>query len=371
MNFLNKLLFRTGSFGPLVIAVFFGIVVLVASVFTGQFRAPKATVDPVSAAKAALIDAIDAQKRPLLEEASGAEASGAAMQAQGEDFAVRAVQLKADAANARSWAASCRAANVLGTIDQAVDCSVIPAGDEEAGSGTELKVGPDWIKNGEPCGTGSVVDAARGQCVKVVSKADDFTGAVAPVPELIYELDRSDSNLTEVAARLIWRYNAAGYSQSPAGLTAEVADARAKQLLEAYGFDKRFGLTPGYGWEIFKKVGKRYGIKPEFLVCVAKADSSLGKNLKTDNNIGNVGNNDRGNRVHLPDIGSGIDHIGLTLTNKYLAYKQSIGSLTPVGGGTSPFYSTSQEGNWYNNVRNCLAEITNNPTVNADWAFRN
>jgi hypothetical protein len=242
------------------------------------------------------------------------------------------------AQDAEQWAKDCRAANPIGTDAPANSCDVIQAEPKQ-----------------EP---------------KSISVIKLMTGSIAPYKELIYELDRSNSNLADIADRLIWRYNASGYSQSPVGLTAEGVDARAKQLLEAYTFDNRFGLTPGYGWELFKKVGNRYGIKPEFLVCIAKADSSLGKSLKTNNNIGNVGNNDRGDRVHLPDIGAGIDHIGKVLTNRYLSYKQSIGSLYPTGGGTAPYYSTSPEGNAYNNVRNCLAEINNNPTVNADWKFR-
>jgi len=38
---------------------------------------------------------------------------------------------------------------------------------------------------------------------------------------------------------------------------------------------------------------EKYGVKMTVALCIAKADSSLGRELKTTNNIGNVANNDR------------------------------------------------------------------------------
>jgi len=74
--------------------------------------------------------------------------------------------------------------------------------------------------------------------------------------------------------------------------------------------------------------------------------------------------------VHFKDVGAGIDAIGKALNGKYLAHKQSLGSLTPFGGGSSPYYATSPTGNWYNNVRNCLAEILHDASVGPDFLIR-
>ena len=338
------------------------------------FRSP-ATPESI---RAELIGATDTEKRLELSKANRAEEEARAKLAKAEDIDVRMAQLeqesdalRSDAAKAYSWSKSCRNANVLGTVDPAVDCSVIPSVTQDTLSASGSS--ESGSINSESCHVFAA--PLPKHCLQSTPETEDtikeLLGAESKEPkELVEEFDNTDSELNEIAAKYNWRYNAAGKSQAPVGLTASGSGARAAELLGAYGFDSRFGLTKGYGWELFKKVGARYKVKPEFLVCVAKADTSLGKALKSGFNIGNVGNNDRGNVVHLPSIGAGIDHIGLTLTNKWLGYKQSVGSLTPAGGGSAPFYASSPNGNWYNNVRNCLAEIHEDPTVNADWAFR-
>ena len=120
--------------------------------------------------------------------------------------------------------------------------------------------------------------------------------------------------------------------------------------------------------EPFIEYEKTYKIKKEAIICIAWADSHLGKKLKSTNNIGNVGNNDRGNVVHFATIEKGIEAMFKVLNNKYLGHKQSIGSLSPWGGGTRPFYATSTE-NWNNNVLNCLNTIMDK-SINENWNFR-
>ena len=335
----------------------YGSAVVLFVVGLAAFFAPKPTPESI---RAELIRSTDVQKRVELSKANAAESEARAKLAKAEDITVRIAQLKqesdalrADSANAYGWSESCRAANVLGTIDPAVDCSVIQA--PASGSGS-VEESPASVSS-----TGSSAEEAVKELLGAEPKE---------AKELVDEFDNTDSELNEIAAKYNWRYNAAGKAQAPVGMRSTGSGSRAAEMLAEYGFDSRFGLTKGYGWELFKKVGARYKVKPEFLVCVAKADTSLGKALKSGYNIGNVGNNDRGNVVHLDSIGAGIDHIGLVLSGKYLGYKQSVGSLTPAGGGSAPFYASSPNGNWYNNVRNCLAEIHDDPTLNADWAFR-
>lgn len=311
--------------------------------------------------RAKYVAVLDGQKKEQLALADVASASGAEFNEQGarnletaERLKAEAAELFSDADKAFAWAQSCRDANKLGTFDEAVDCSVIPVPETLSGS---TQTGSAITETGSLLEAVGLDDAPE---LKIEKPSD----------ELISEVDRSDSHLAEIARRLVWKYNANGYAQSPVGLTGSGVEHRAIQVLRAYKFDERFGLTKDYGWTLFKKVGDRYGIKPEVLVCIAKADSSLGRWLKTENNIGNVGNNDRGNVVSFGSVGAGIDHIGLTLTNKWLGYKQSIGSLSPVGGGDSPYYATSKGGEWYFNVRNCVAEIHDDVTVGPDFLFR-
>jgi hypothetical protein len=112
----------------------------------------------------------------------------------------------------------------------------------------------------------------------------------------------------------------------------------------------------------------KYKIKKEVPLCIAWADSGLGKYLKTKNNFGNVWNNDRGDKVSYATAEAGIEAIYKVLNNKYLWHKQSIGSLSVWGGGSKPYYATSKE-NWNNNVINCLTVMywTN---VDENFMFR-
>lgn len=59
-------------------------------------------------------------------------------------------------------------------------------------------------------------------------------------------------------------------------------------------------------------------IDPTFVMCVGFAESSLGTNLTTESNIGNVGNTDSGERRTYTDPTSGIRAIAAVLNNNWL-----------------------------------------------------
>ncbi len=153
-----------------------------------------------------------------------------------------------------------------------------------------------------------------------------------------------------------WRVNSEGKSKHKSELCT--SDCTYKWVSQEFWLP----LEPFYEYE------KTYKIKKEAIVCIAWADSHLGKMLKSKNNIGNVGNNDRGDVVHFSTIEKGIEAMFRVLNNRYLGHKQSIGSLSPWGGGNAPFYATSPE-NWNNNVLNCLNTILD-PSIDENWNFR-
>jgi len=55
-----------------------------------------------------------------------------------------------------------------------------------------------------------------------------------------------------------------------------------KELLTKYGFDAE------EVYPVIRTIGRIYNVYPEALICIAYADSSLGKYLKTEHNYGNV-----------------------------------------------------------------------------------
>ena len=128
--------------------------------------------------------------------------------------------------------------------------------------------------------------------------------------------------------------------------------SKSKQELHGNTFNE-ISLAHWIPIEYWYNSEKKWKVKKEVWLCIAWADSWLGKYLKTKNNIGNVWNNDRGDRVHISTLEKWVDVIFQTLNNKYLKHKQSIGSLSVWWGGSKPYYATSPD-NWNVNVKNCL-----------------
>ena len=103
-------------------------------------------------------------------------------------------------------------------------------------------------------------------------------------------------------------------------------------------------------------------VSGSFIFAVAWADTSCGKALSTPNNPGNVGNNDRGNRVGFFTMSEGFRALTNALTNKYLGGNTEVwqfsgggrarhGSKNTCKSAPAPFkcYATSGE-NWDTNV---------------------
>ena len=170
--------------------------------------------------------------------------------------------------------------------------------------------------------------------------------------------------------KLNWRVNSNGAGKSYIGLQWTTKQERIKSLLSYYN------LWNSYN--VWTKVAKKYNLKPEILVCIAWADTDLWKQLKSRNNIGNVGNNDRGNVVHYNSLKKGISAIGRVLNNRYLGGLNTVGELSEGGRKILWLpsckergvycYATSKE-NWNVNVINCLSMINNKP-VNEKYNIR-
>ena len=92
---------------------------------------------------------------------------------------------------------------------------------------------------------------------------------------------------TEVPQKIEFRTNSEGKAK---------ALPNVEPTLEA--FAKEYGQNP----QDFIDAGKEYNIKPEVILCIARADSDLGRATKSKNNLGNVGNNDRGDTVEYATV---------------------------------------------------------------------
>lgn len=108
---------------------------------------------------------------------------------------------------------------------------------------------------------------------------------------------------------------------------------------------------------IFVLAGLQYKVSPELLVSICGADTSFGKNCcwNTPFNVGNVGNDDAGNRVNFQSYDEGIVAVAKVLNNQYLGNKQTLGSLSYGGGGTGKIYASSLY-NWNKNVKQFTSE---------------
>lgn len=127
-------------------------------------------------------------------------------------------------------------------------------------------------------------------------------------------------------------------------------ESRRKKFLESYGVgvyrQPTFREDAAHGTNIDVDVG----------ICIAFAESTLGRHLTTANNIGNVGNNDRWDRVAYQNPLVGAKLIYNTLNNVYLWHYNILLDYNGYGNPQGKNYATSRY-NWQNNVTKCLTMI--------------
>lgn len=133
-------------------------------------------------------------------------------------------------------------------------------------------------------------------------------------------------------------------------MTWETLAEREKQFLIRYGV----GV---YKQVAFREdVVKGTNIDKDMVICIAFAESTLGHYLSTAGNIGNVGNNDRWDRVWFSSAYVGARAIPLTLNNGYLWAYHTINQLSRYGNKEGKIYASSPI-NRQTNVLKCLSQI--------------
>ena len=130
----------------------------------------------------------------------------------------------------------------------------------------------------------------------------------------------------------------------------------------------------GYGVWVYKELNfwdsvvEWTNIDRDVVICIALAESTLGRHLTTSNNIWNVGNNDRWDRVGYGSPYEWARLIPLTLNNQYLWWYHTINQLSRYGNEDWKIYASSPI-NWQRNVMRCLSRIKWY-TVPEDFPFR-
>jgi len=109
-------------------------------------------------------------------------------------------------------------------------------------------------------------------------------------------------------------------------------------------------------------------IDRDMVICVAFAESTLGRYLSTDDNIGNIGNNDRWDRFAFWSALAWARAIAQTLNNQYLGDYHTINQLSRYGNPDGMIYASSPI-NWQTNVTKCLSQIKGY-YVPEDFPFR-
>ena len=134
--------------------------------------------------------------------------------------------------------------------------------------------------------------------------------------------------------------------------------------------------------DTWKAYGDKYKIDYTLPICIAWADSHLGKALKSMNNVGNIWNNDRGDVKHFDTLEAWIEAIFWSLARwKYMSGHNTIWTLSGEGrkrlwlpwcaeekNYRQKCYATSL-GVWSSNVTNCMSAL-HDKQIDENYNFR-
>ncbi|MCD5385301.1 peptidoglycan DD-metalloendopeptidase family protein [Candidatus Gracilibacteria bacterium] len=135
---------------------------------------------------------------------------------------------------------------------------------------------------------------------------------------------------------------------------------RQKYLINTYA-------SPAFrNWQMWVQESLEGNIDPSFVMCIGLAETTLGNNLASAYNVGNVGNNDRGDRKQLTSARQGIYLIIHTLNNKYFKDYNTVGEMSGAGREVLGLSSCREKGTycyatdtkyWHKNVIKCMSHL--------------
>ncbi len=137
---------------------------------------------------------------------------------------------------------------------------------------------------------------------------------------------------------------------------------RQKSLLDKYAI---WGFRD---WNMWVEESLDWNIDPTFVMCIGIAETWLGRNTKTENNVWNVRNTDSWATKTMWSPREWIRSIIFTLNNKYLWKYEEIKDLSRYGNKTGSIYASS-DFNWHNNITKCMSAIKQK-YIPDDYNFR-
>ncbi len=124
-------------------------------------------------------------------------------------------------------------------------------------------------------------------------------------------------------------YNLGGYATSSDALsfikntyevTPDVSTPESAQM-EIDRIIQKAGKPTEITGNMIASSAKRYGVDPKMLLVLIRKETSLGTNLKTKNNPGNILNTDEGGKKEYPTMQEGVNAVARELQRRNLSIK--------------------------------------------------
>lgn len=183
------------------------------------------------------------------------------------------------------------------------------------------------------------------------------------------ELISSGEAWTELTTGRTYQYYPHGKAIRQPILSALTPELRADELIRYYGHDPL----------IRRQLSQSIWIKPEFAICLSQAETGVGRHTKSENNLWNCHNNDRGDTKSYDGLLTSFKDLGDSCLNwKYLSKKTNLHHLYPNSPdshcsqpNSDPsckyVYASSKFSN--RNLQNCLSNIYDKQ-IDMDFKFR-
>ena len=176
--------------------------------------------------------------------------------------------------------------------------------------------------------------------------------AIDPLPELDLSVVQNKDALPD---QYLVKYLNDKYAR-PIDITNLEFASGDTQLERADNFLSKYGVWIYRELAFREDVVKDTNVDRDVAICIAFAESTLWKYLTTSNNIWNVWNNDRGDRVGYAWAFAWARMIPLTLNNQFLGNYHTIKQLSRYGNEDGKIYASSPI-NRQTNVLKCLSQI--------------